>query len=141
MGTIYVARSKTLSQWGYDVGLSKHIYKVGYSEMPVKDLLAQGWAGDKDWVLVKKQDNAVRTSEDEVIDRIATKVKLIEPRLYPRIRDTPGIFKVVPGQVENHLLITRALAGQPEIREIKIKHPDIADYLISNGFSANGSPT
>ncbi len=141
MGTIYVARSKTLSQWGYDVGLSKHIYKVGYSEMPVKDLLAQGWAGDKDWVLIKKQDDAVGTSEDEVIDRIAMKVKLIEPRLYPRIRDTPGIFKVVPGQVENHLLITRALAGQPEIRDIKIKHPDIADYLIANGLSANGSPT
>jgi len=141
LGTIYVARSKTLSQWGYDVGLSKHIYKVGYSETPVKDLVAQGWTGDKDWVLIKKQDDVVGTSEDEIIGRIAMKVKPIDPRLYPRIRDTPGIFKVAPGQVENHLLITRALAGQPEIRDIKIKHPDIADYLIANGLSANGSPT
>jgi hypothetical protein len=141
LGTIYVSRSKTLSLWGYDVGLSKHIYKVGYSEMPVKDLVAQGWAGDTDWVLVKKQDDVVGTSEDEIIGRIAMKVKLVEPRLYPRIRDTPGIFKVVPGQVENHLLITRALAGQPEIRDIKIKHPDIADYLIANGLSATGSLT
>ncbi len=136
MATIYVARSKTLSQWGYDVGLSKHIYKVGLSETPVKDLIAAGWTGDKDWVLVKKQDDAAEMNEDEILTRIAMKVKIIDPRLYPRIRETPGIFKVVPAQVENYLLVSRALAGQPEIRDITIKHPDIAAYLIATGLSA-----
>lgn len=136
MATIFVARSKALSEWGYDVGLSKHIYKVGYSDIPVKDLVAAGWANEKDWVLVKKQDDVAGTSEEEILSRIAVKVKTIEPRLYPRIRETAGIFKVVPVQVENYLLVTRALAGQPEIRDLKIKHPDIAAYLIATGLAA-----
>ena len=65
MGTIFVARSKTISDWGYDVGLSKHIYKVGYTEGPVKDVVAAGWAGATDWSLVKKQDDVDGASEDE----------------------------------------------------------------------------
>ena len=49
MGTIFVARSKTISDWGYDVGLSKHLYKVGYTEEPVKNVVAAGWDGTADW--------------------------------------------------------------------------------------------
>ena len=45
MGTIFVARSANLSQWGSDVGISKHIYKLGYTEAAVKDVVAAGWAG------------------------------------------------------------------------------------------------
>ena len=52
MGTIFVARSKTIGDWGYDVGLSKHLYKVGYTEEPVRDVVAAGWAGVADWSLV-----------------------------------------------------------------------------------------
>lgn len=134
MGTIYVARSKALSQWGYDVGLSKHLYKVGYTEESVKDVVATGWAGETDWELVKKQDNVEGTSEDEIIARLAGKLKMIDPRLNPRIKDTRGIFKIVPTQVENHLLVTRALAGEPEIKELKIKPADIAAYMIAGGL-------
>lgn len=134
MGTIYVARSKALSQWGYDVGLSKHIYKVGYTEQPIKDVVAAGWAGETDWELVKKQDDVEGTSEDEIIARLAAKQKMIDPRLNPRIKDTMGIFRIVPTQVENHLLVTRALAGEPEIRDLKIKPADIAAYLIAGGL-------
>ncbi len=135
MGTIFVARSKTLGDWGYDVGLSKHIYKVGLTDGPVKDVIAAGWCGVTDWVLVKKQDGVDGIDEDGIIEKLAQKQKMIEPKLYPRIRDTKGIFKIVPGQVENHLLVTRALAGEPELRELKIKPADIAAYLIANGLS------
>ncbi len=135
MGTIFVARSKTLGDWGYDVGLSKHIYKVGLTDGPVKDVIAAGWCGVTDWVLVKKQDGVDGIDEDGIIEKLAKKQKMIEPKLYPRIRDTKGIFKIVPGQVENHLLVTRALAGEPELRELKIKPADIAAYLIANGLS------
>jgi hypothetical protein len=135
LGTIFVARSKTLGDWGYDVGLSKHIYKVGLTDGPVKDVIAAGWCGVTDWVLVKKQDGVDGIDEDGIIEKLAKKQKMIEPKLYPRIRDTKGIFKIVPGQVENHLLVTRALAGEPELRELKIKPADIAAYLIANGLS------
>jgi hypothetical protein len=134
VGTIYVARSKALSQWGYDVGLSKNIFKVGYTEEPIKDVIAAGFAGETDWVLVKKQDDVEGTTEDEVIARLAAKVKMIDPRLNPRIKDTAGIFKVLPTQVENHLLVSRALADEPELKDLKIKPIDIAAYLITGGL-------
>jgi hypothetical protein len=139
VATIFVARSKTLSQWGYDVGLSKNIYKIGLTDGPVKDAIAKGWAGETDWVLVKKQEGVEGESEDAIIERLGRKERLIESRLYPRIRDAPGLFKVAPAHVENHLLVSRALADEPEIREIKIKHPDIAAYMIANALSSSGS--
>jgi hypothetical protein len=134
VGTIFVARSKALSQWGYDVGLSKHIYKVGYTDAPVKDVVAAGFAGVADWSLVKKQDNIEGVTEQEILARVAIKVKLVDPRLNPRIKDEPGIFKVVPTQVENYIMIAKALADEPGIKEIKVKPVDIADYLIAGGL-------
>ncbi len=134
MGTIFVARSKALSQWGYDVGLSKHIYKVGYTDEPVKDVVAAGFAGETDWTLVKKQDDVESTSEADILARLANKVKLIDPRLNPRIKDEPGIYKVVPTQVENHIMVANALAGEPEIKHIKVTPADIASYLIAGGL-------
>jgi hypothetical protein len=134
LGTIYVARSKALSQWGYDVGLSKHIYKVGCTESAVKDIVAAGWAGESDWVLVKKQDD-VDITEDDFIARVGLREKMIAPNLYPRIRETPGIFKIIPTHVENHFMVSRALAGEPEIRGLKVKHPETAAYLIAIGTS------
>jgi len=134
LATIYVARSKTLGDWGYDVGLSKHIYKVGLTDAPIKDVIAAGWAGATDWVLVKKQDDVDGVTEDEILERLAVKLKMIEPRLYPRIRETKGMFKVVPTQVENHIMVARALANEPEIRAIKVKPADIGAYLITCGL-------
>jgi hypothetical protein len=134
VGTIYVARSKTLSQWGYDVGQSKHIYKVGYTEEPVKEVIAAGWAGAIDWVLVKKLDDVKGMTEDEIVTRLANRAKMIDPRLNPRLKDAIGIFKVVPTQVENNLLVSRALAGEGELKTAKIGHAEIAAYLIAGAL-------
>lgn len=131
MTTIYVARSSKLSKWASDVGLSKHIFKLGCTEEDPKALVAAGWAGEADWQLVKKQ--AVdELTEAEVVERVARKEKLIDPNIYPRIRGAVGLFKVVPAHVENHMLVRRALAGEAERIEVKLKPGDFADYLIAN---------
>jgi len=55
MGILYVARSAKLSRWGSDVGLGKHVYKVGVAEGDPKPLAAAGWAGETDWTITRKQ--------------------------------------------------------------------------------------
>lgn len=133
MGVIYVARSASLGKWASDVGLSKHIYKVGYAEEPLKALIETGWAGETDWTLVKKQA-ADGLDEAKIIERLSRKEKMVDPNLYPRIRGTVGIFKVLPAHVENHLLVARALAGAPELGDIKLRPADFATYLIHNAM-------
>jgi hypothetical protein len=131
MSTIYVARSVELGKWASDVGLSKHVYKLGVAEEPIKDLIAAGWAGTADWALVKKE-KVDGLSEADAIARLTLKAKMIDPNLYPRLRGALGIFKVLPAHVENHILIERALAGGAERVEIKLKPADFANYLIHN---------
>jgi len=131
MVTIYVARSGKVGKWASDVGLSKHVFKLGCTEEDPKALAAAGWAGETDWQIVKKQ--AVEgLTEAEAIERVARKEKLIDPNLYPKLRGAAGVFKVIPAHVENHILVTRALAGQAERIELKLKPADFADYLIGN---------
>ena len=134
MGTIYVARSQKLSKWASDVGLSKHVYKLGVTDEKVKPMLeAARWAGEDDWTLVK-QDDAGGLSEEEVLTRIGRKEKIVDPRYYPRIKDAVGIFKVDPVHVESHLIVGRALEGTAERVAIKLKPADFASYLIHNAL-------
>jgi hypothetical protein len=134
MAVLFVARSAELSDWASDVGVSKHVYKLGVTESPIKEVLAAGWCGFGGWSLVKKQDKLEGLENDSAIDRVAARVKMIDPNLYPRLRGETGIFKVTPAQVENHIVLTHALAGTAESEPIKLKHPDFADYLIHNAL-------
>ncbi|MDE2228378.1 MAG: hypothetical protein KGL11_04975 [Alphaproteobacteria bacterium] len=129
MGAIYVARSAKLGKWASDVGLSKHVYKLGYGDEDLKALVALGWAGEDDWQLVKSIA-ADGLDEAQLIERVARREKPIDPRYYPRIRDAAGLFKVDPAHVENHILVARALAGEAERVAIKLKPADFATYLI-----------
>jgi hypothetical protein len=131
MATLYVARSAKLGKWASDVGLGKHVYKIGISDENPKALVAAGWAGETDWQLVKQQP-AEGVSEADMLQRLARKEKAIDPKYYPRIRDAIGLYKVDPVRVENHILITRALAGSTESAALKLKPVDFADYLIHN---------
>lgn len=133
MSVIFVARSAKLGKWASDVGLSKHIYKIGVAEDDLKPIVEKGWAGGTDWTLVKKRD-VEGASADELIARLARKEKMVDPTYYPRLRGTTGLFKVLPEHVENHILITRAMAGQTERIELKLKPADFADYLIHNAL-------
>jgi hypothetical protein len=133
MAMIFVARSAELSQWASDVGLSKHAYKLGVTDAPIKEVIAAGWSGFSGWTLIKKQEIEGLDNET-AIQRIAPRIKMIDPGLYPRLRGETGIFKVTPAQVENHIVLTRALAGAEESGELKVKHPNFADFLIHNAL-------
>lgn len=133
MGTIYVAKSTKFGKWASDVGLSKFVFKIGYTDGPVKDVVEQGWAGETDWQLVKKQD-AEGIDEDTIVARLAQKEKLIDPHLYPKLKGARGIFKVPPAHVENHIVVERAMAGVELIDPGKLKPADFATYLIVNAL-------
>ncbi len=131
MAILYVARSSKLGHWASDVGLGKHVYKVGVADGDPKALAAAGWAGETDWTIVRK--TAVEgLNEEEALGRLGRKEKMIDPNLYPKLKGAAGVFRLTPAQVENHIIITRALAGQSDRAEIKLKPADFADYLIHN---------
>ena len=133
MPTVYVAASKELGKWGADVGISKHLFKVGVTDEPAEEavaaLNAAGYAGQADWKLVQKQE-VERLSEQAALERIQRKEKMLDPNYYPRLRGTSGIFRVKPVNVENHILVAQALARR-EPKLDKLKPADIAQYLIT----------
>ncbi|HZK92126.1 MAG TPA: hypothetical protein VFC56_18455 [Stellaceae bacterium] len=131
MSTIYVARSVKLSKWASDVGLGKQVYKVGVTEDDPKALAASGWAGEGDWSIVQS-DSVERLNEDEAIDRLSAKERMIDPNFYPKLKGARGFFRLNPTKVENHILVSRALAGDSDIKALKLKPADFAAYLISN---------
>ncbi len=133
MGVIYVARSAKFGKWASDVGLSKHVFKVGYSDGDPKAIVEQGWGGETDWTILRKRD-VEGLSEEAVIERLQRKEKMIDPAYYPRLRGAAGIFKVLPEHVENHIIVARTMAGQSDRVELKLKPADFADYLIHNAL-------
>ena len=133
MVAIYVARSAKLGRWASDVGLGRHVYKVGVAEGDPKAIAVQGWAGETDWTIVRKRE-VEELSEEETLARLVRKEKMIDPDLYPKLKGATGVFRLTAPQVENHLLVTRALAGDGGRVEIKLKPADFADYLIHNAL-------
>ena len=131
MSILYVARSVKLGRWASDVGLGKNVYKVGVADGDPKPLAATGWAGETDWIILRKQ--AVEgLSEEQALDRLGRKEKMIDPNLYPKLKGAAGVFRLTLSRVENHIMVTRALAGQSDRAEIKLRPADFADYLIHN---------
>ena len=136
MGTIYVAKSKTLQAWGADVGLGKNtVYKIGYVEdgEPAA-LLAAGLAGVSDWEVIKTQE-AEGVTEDSLLERLARKEKLVDPNYYPKIKGALGLVKIDLMKIENSMRIRIALETNQEPKDIKVKPADIAQYLINNSLS------
>lgn len=136
MATVYVAHSKSLGEWGSDVGLGKNLYKVGLTEDDAKEaveaLNADGHAGQTDWVLAKAEE-AGDLDEPTLLKRLSVREKMVDPKYYPRIRGALGVFKVKIENVENHIVVKQALAGQ-EPKLGKLKPADMASYLIVNAL-------
>jgi len=133
MPVLFVARSVKLGRWGSDVGLGKHVYKVGVTDEDPKTLAATGWAGESDWKIVRTRD-VEGLSEEEVLERLARKERMIDPKLYPKLKGAAGVFRLRAEQVENHILVSRALAGDSDRVDLKLKPADFADYLIHNAM-------
>lgn len=131
MPVLYVARSAKLGRWSSDVGLGKHPYKVGVTDADPKALAAAGWAGETDWKIVKSEP-LEGLSEEEALGRLGKKEPIIDPKLYPKLKGATGVFRVAPTRVENHIIVSRALAGASDRTELKLKPADFALYLIHN---------
>jgi hypothetical protein len=131
LGILYVARSAKLGRWASDVGLGKNVYKVGVADADPKSLAAAGWAGESDWTIVRKSE-VEGLNQEEAIDRLGRKEKMIDPNLYPKLKGAVGVFRLTPARVENHIVVTRALAGDSDRVEVKLRPIDYADYLIHN---------
>lgn len=132
MTLLYVASSKALGEWGAEVGLTKHLFKVGLAddgpEAALAALNAGKHAGRDDWKMLKSQA-ADGIGEAAMLERLSRKEKLVDPKLYPGIKGAVGIVKVKPTNAENHFVVKRALAGESE-KMIKLKPIDIAVYLM-----------
>ena len=132
MPVIFVARSRSLSDWGASVGISKSLFKVGVTDGTGKSAVAElnevERAGLDDWRLVGSAE-VDDIDEEEALERLTKTETLVEPNYYPRIRGEPGIFRVKPEKVENSLLVEKALSGEESL-DFKVKPADFASYLI-----------
>jgi hypothetical protein len=136
MAVVYVARSSALQKWGAEVGVTKNLFKIGVAdsaEAAVKALNDAGCAGATDWKLIAKEATEIELGEDQAIDRLAVREKMVDPNLYPRLKGERGIVKVKPANVENHLMVRKALAGEEDIA-IKVTPAVIGAYLIANAL-------
>jgi hypothetical protein len=133
MATLFVARSVKLCRWASDVGLGKQVYKVGVADGDPKALATAGWAGESDWTIVRKRP-VEGLSEEEALDRLARKERMIDPNLYPKLKGAAGVFRLTPARIENHIIVTRALAGESDHAAVKLRPSDYADYLIHNAI-------
>jgi hypothetical protein len=131
MPSIYVARSVQAGKWASDVGLGKHVYKVGVTDGDPKEAAAHGWAGESDWTIVKAEQ-VDDLDEEEAINRLAAKERMIDPNLYPKLKGARGVFRLNEIKVENHIVVSRALAGESDLKAMKLKPADFAAYLIHN---------
>jgi hypothetical protein len=133
MPVLYVARSVKLARWASDVGLGKHVYKLGVAEEDPKKLAAAGWAGEADWKIVRK-DEVEGLGEAEAQERLGKKERMIDPNIYPKLKGATGVYRVSAQHVENHILVSRALAGASDRLDLKLKPADFAAYLVHNAL-------
>ena len=140
MPVLFVARSAKLSRWASDVGFGRHVYKVGVTEEDPKPLAEAGWAGETDWKIVRREE-VEGLGEAEALERLSRKEKSIDPNLYPKLKGASGVFRVAAEHVENHIVVARALSGDPLSGDpgrldLKLKPADFAAYLIHNATRA-----
>jgi hypothetical protein len=134
MTLVFVAHSKQVAAWGGDVGLGKTLFLLSAAadDDEAAAFLAGKPCGADDWVLVKKQD-ADEVDAKALQDKLAAKEKRVDPNFYPRLRGFTGLFKVKPDNVENHLMVKKALEGLNDT-SVKVKNPEIAAYLLHNAL-------
>ncbi|MDA8230613.1 MAG: hypothetical protein M0006_04660 [Magnetospirillum sp.] len=133
MGILYIATSKTVQEWGSDVGLGKNLYRVGFAESGTpEDALAAGPAGATDWKVLLTAE--AEGPETVLLDRLARKEKLVDPNYYPRLRGATGIVRANLTAVENAMLVALALENREPPKNFKVKPVDVARHLVNNAL-------
>lgn len=132
MAILFVATSKSLQEWGADVGLGKNLYKVGLADGQSPDEALAGFAGQSDWKVLKATETDL--AEDDLLARLGRKEKLVDPNYYPKLRGAQGIVKINPATIENSLLVAMALEGRPTPKTFKLKPADVATFLTNNAL-------
>ncbi len=134
MPSIYVALSPAMQEWGGDVGISKHLYKVGYTDddpkAAVQALNNEGYGAQKDWMLIGSREGE-GLDEAALLVRLGERQKVIDPLYYPKIKGAKDIVRVDQRRVEANLVIKRTMEGR-DSKVPKLKPADIADYLIGS---------
>ncbi|HVO16152.1 MAG TPA: hypothetical protein VMV26_13110 [Alphaproteobacteria bacterium] len=141
MTIIYVAVSKETQRWASDVGLTKHVYKLGFAEgadkkaaeAAIAALNASNHAGAADWKLIKFQP-VESVDEDAAYQRLAKRARMADPGYYPHLKGARGVFKIKPADVEAQMLVRRAM-NDPDAKPAKSKALDVAEFLIRNALA------
>lgn len=129
MATVYVATSKALQEWGADVGLGKNLYKVGVADGIGADEAVAGFANQSDWKVLKTAE--AELSEDELLEKLGRREKLVDPTYYPKLRGAQGIVKINLTAVENNMLVAIALENREPPKNFKVKPVDVAAHLLN----------
>jgi hypothetical protein len=140
MTIIYVAVSKETQRWAADVGITKHVYKLGLAdgdskiaaERAIAALNQANHAGAADWKLVKFQP-VEGLDEETAHARLSKRARMADPGYYPHLKGARGIFRIKPADVEAQMLVRRAM-DDPDAKPAKSKIVDIAEYLIHNAL-------
>lgn len=144
MSILFVARSPGLQDWASDVGLTKHVYRLGVAEADVEAeiarLNAEKFAGWSDWLAMRQRKIEGEADEAALRARLAAKEKVVDPTYYPKLRGAEGLFKIKTMNVEHSLFVKRTLAGK-ENATAKVKPNDIADYMLDNALGAVWVPS
>lgn len=136
MAVVFVARSAALTKWASDVGQGKHIFKLGVAEdeAAVKSAVAAGWGGETDWKLIESKE-IDGLDEETALARLGRREKVIDPTYYPRLKGAAGVFRIALTNVQNSLLVAKAMTADEPLTEVKVKPKDIADYMIRNAIA------
>jgi hypothetical protein len=136
MALVYVARSAALTKWASDVGQGKHIYKLGVAEdeAAARAAIAAGWGGEADWKLVHSMP-VEDLDEEAALTRLGRREKVIDPTYYPRLKGAAGVFRITLTNVQNSLLVAKAMTADEPLTDVKVKPKDIADYMIRNAIA------
>lgn len=132
MPSVYIAMSETMQEWGHDAGISKHLYKVGFTgddpEAAVAALNAAGYGGQQDWVLVGARETDT-LDQAALMARLAERMKIIDPLYYPKIKGAKDIVRVEQRKVEANIVIKRTMEGR-DSKVPKIKPKDMAGFIL-----------
>ncbi len=132
MPSVYVAMSETMQEWGADAGISKHLYKVGFTddapEEALKELNGTGYAGQNDWVLAGAREMDT-LDPSALMARIADRMKVIDPLYYPKIKGAKDIVRLDQRKVEANIVIKLTMEGRAS-KVPKLKPKDMAGFIL-----------